>query len=125
MRYRNLLTLESSDSLGIGLSNIDLIETNLPSTICFRNKETNEIGVYVNKKKKTYNEDTLKFQPMTYFIKLHNQRKIKLKVDNPQKHIEMLREPKEQVKDLNIIAKRKRLKISKLSYENTINYVGA
>lgn len=125
MRYRNLLTLESSDSLGIGLSNIDLIETNLPSTICFRNKETNEIGVYVNKKKKTYNEDTLKFQPMTYFIKLHNQRKINLKVDNPQKHIEMLREPKEQVKDLNIIAKRKRLKISKLSYENTINYVGA
>ena len=125
MRYRNLLTLESSDSLGIGLSNIDLIETNLPSTICFRNKETNEIGVYVNKKKKTYNEDTLKFQPMTYFIKLHNQRKINLKVDNPQKHIEMLREPKEQVKDLNVIAKRKRLKISKLSHENTINYVGA
>ena len=53
MRYRNLLTLESTNNLGIGLSNIDLIETNLPSTICFRNKETNEIGVYVNKKNKS------------------------------------------------------------------------
>lgn len=125
MRYRNLLTLESTNSLGIGLSDIDLIETNLPSTICFRNKETNEIGVYVNKKKKTYNEDTLKFQPMTYFIKLHNQRKINLKVDNPQKPVEMLKEPKEQVKDLKQIALRKGLKISKLNYNNTINYIGA
>lgn len=124
MRYRNLLTLESTNSLGIGLTDIDLIETNLPSTICFRNKETNEIGVYVNKKKKTYNEDTLKFQPMTYFVKLHNQRKINLKVDNPSKHIEMLREPKEQVKDLRQIALRKGLKISPLNYANTINYVG-
>lgn len=125
MRYRNLLTLESTNSLGIGLSNIDLIETNLPSTICFRNKETNEISVYVNKKKKSYNEDTLKFEPMTYFIKLHNQRKINIKVDNPQKQVEMLREPKEQVKDLKLIAIRKRLKISKLNYNNTINYIGA
>lgn len=125
MRYRNLLTLETTDSLGIGLSDIDLIETNLPSTICFINKETNEIGVYVNKKKKTYNEDTLKFEPMTYFIKLHNQKKINLKVDNPQKQVEMLREPKNQIKDLKQIALRKELKISKLNYNNTINYVGA
>lgn len=125
MKYRNLLTLESTNSLGIGLSDIDLIETNLTSTICFRNKETNEIGVYVNKKKKYYNEDTLKFQPMTYFIKLHNQRKINLKVDNPQKQVELLREPKNQIKDLRQIALRKGLKISPLNYNNTINYIGA
>ncbi|HBG7702218.1 TPA: hypothetical protein KRE82_003603 [Clostridioides difficile] len=124
MRYRNLLTLESTNSLGIGLSEIDLIETNLPSTICFRNKTDNTIGVYVNKKKKTYNEDTLKFQPMTYFVKLHNQRKINLKVDDPQKQNNFI-EPKEQVKDLKQIALRKGLKISKLNYNNTINYIGA
>lgn len=124
MRYRNLLTLESTNSLGIGLSDIDFIETNLPSTICFRNKETNEIGVYVNKKKKTYNEDTLKFQPMTYFIKLHNQRKINLKVDNAQKQNNFIG-PKNQIRDIKQIALRKGLKISKLNYENTINYIGA
>ena len=123
MRYRNLLTLESSDSLGIGLSNIDLIETNLPSTICYRSKETNEICVYVNKNKSTYNEDTLRLQPMIKFIELHNQKKITLKIDNTQKKIEMIK-PKEQVKDLRKIALRKGLKISPLNYANTINYVG-
>ncbi|MEG1008720.1 MAG: hypothetical protein RSF67_02690 [Clostridia bacterium] len=125
MRYRNLLTMKSTDSLGIGLSDIDLIQTDLPSTICFRNKETNEINVYVNKKKKTYNEDTIKMLPMTHFIELHNQRKITLKVDNPKKQVEMLREPNKQVKDLKVIARRKRLKTSKLNQYNTINYIGA
>ena len=52
-------------------------------------------------------------------------RKINLKIDNPQKPVEMLREPKNQIKDLKQIALRKGLKISKLNYNNTINYIGA